>query len=202
MESLGYQTEIIDYLFYKNPRHIAEPSSRPFYPYPSVSESKRWDYGSEMRFRGCATPSSRQTDENALTSSTRLTCVCLGRSVACRSCSPLGLTMMFFCVGSDQVWSPRCNTSLASYLLSFVPKEARKMSSASSFGVSSLPKSAEETYRKFLSRFDRISVRETIEASIVKKLTGCEATVVFRPYVPADKRPMGRGRTPLGRTAT
>lgn len=181
LENLGYDAEIIDYTFYKNPEHVAEPGSHPFYPYPFRFKIKEIglrlrDALQRLRFPRLTSRRKRRFDQFHI-ENTRL-------SRTFRRLSELqAATFSYdvFCVGSDQVWNPRCNTNLAPYLLSFAPDGARKVSYASSFGVASLPKSAEEAYRMFLNRFDCIGVREAAGASIVRDLTGGDATVVLDP---------------------
>lgn len=83
-------------------------------------------------------------------------------------------------VGSDQMWSP---SGLATnfYNLMFVPDGVRKISYASSFGVSSIPDCQRKRTRAYLSRIDYLSVRETSGQTIVKELTGRDALIAVDP---------------------
>lgn len=63
-------------------------------------------------------------------------------------------------VGSDQVWNPRFLKGDTAYMLSYLPDHIKRSSLASSFASKALPESYIETYRKYLSRFDHLSVRE------------------------------------------
>lgn len=54
-----------------------------------------------------------------------------------------------YCVGSDQVWNPRCYTNLSPYFVSFAPEGKKKISYASSFGVKELPESAKHNIANF-----------------------------------------------------
>ena len=83
-------------------------------------------------------------------------------------------------VGSDQVWLP---ISLYSkyYNLLFVPDSVPKVSYASSFGVSSIPKFQRKETGDFLNRFDRIGVREIQGKKIVESLSNKKAKVVVDP---------------------
>lgn len=62
--------------------------------------------------------------------------------------------------GSDQIWSPKFLKGDKAFLLSFVPDNVRKISISSSFGCTELPPDMIEHYRKALSRFDAIGIRE------------------------------------------
>ena len=181
LERLGYKAEIIDYLFYKNPKHVAERSSRPFYPYSFHFKVKEIGLRLRDALQKLCFP---QLTENRNKRFDDFHAANTHLSRTFRRLSELQAAEFrydVFCVGSDQVWNPRCNTNLAPYLLSFAPDDARKVSYASSFGVTSLPKSAEDVYRRLLGRFNCIGVREDSGASLVRSLTGREATVVLDP---------------------
>ena len=65
-----------------------------------------------------------------------------------------------FVVGSDQVWNARYVKGDSAFMLSFAPDTKLKFSIASSFAMDSLPEHFHEKYRKYLSKFSVISVRE------------------------------------------
>lgn len=83
-------------------------------------------------------------------------------------------------VGSDQLWTPG---GLASnfYNLMFVPDSVKKVSYATSFGVSEIPWYQIRRTRKYLKRFDSLSVREIRGAEIINKIAGRRAEVVCDP---------------------
>ncbi len=83
-------------------------------------------------------------------------------------------------VGSDQLWLP-VNIVADYYTLNFVPEYVNKISFATSFGVSEIPKKYEKSYKKFLNRIENLSVREDKGVQLVKELTGREATLVCDP---------------------
>ena len=85
-----------------------------------------------------------------------------------------------FLVGSDQLWLPS-NIAADYYTLSYVPDSVRKISYATSFGVSTLPAKQAESARKFLPRFDFLSVREKSGQKLIKNLTGLQAELVCDP---------------------
>lgn len=88
-------------------------------------------------------------------------------------------------VGSDQLWTPAGIRSKF-YNLLFVPDQTRKISFATSFGVSSVPASQIQETKKYLSRIDHLSVREIAGAKIVKELTGREAVIALDPTLLFD----------------
>lgn len=71
-------------------------------------------------------------------------------------------------VGSDQVWNARFTLADSAFLLSFLPDSVRRLSIASSFALNSLPVELCEKYRKYLSRFNALSVREKNGIDIIR----------------------------------
>lgn len=89
--------------------------------------------------------------------------------------------------GSDQLWSP-AGLSTNYYNLMFVPDGIRKVSYASSFGVSHIPLYQKKRTARFLIRLDHISMRENRGAEIVRELTGREAPIVLDPVLLFDRQ--------------
>lgn len=87
-----------------------------------------------------------------------------------------------FIVGSDQLWLPS-NIYADYYTLNFVPDDVKKIALATSFGISELPKKYGLLARKFLKRFDYVSVRETSGQALVKKWAERDVPVVCDPTV-------------------
>lgn len=75
-----------------------------------------------------------------------------------------------FITGSDQVWNPHF-AATDFHLLTFARSD-QKFSYAASFGVSSLTNQSSEYFKKRLSDFSAISVRETEAVSLVGAITG------------------------------
>lgn len=86
-----------------------------------------------------------------------------------------------YVTGSDQLWSPRyCNGDPA-FMLHFAPENALKISYAASIGANSIPEELQPQYKRLLSRYSYISVRENSGVNIIKEVIGKEATVVLDP---------------------
>ena len=90
-----------------------------------------------------------------------------------------------FIVGSDQVWNP-VNSGTNFNNLLFTDDDKYRISYASSFGVSEIPKSQHSKTVKFLNRIHSLSTREVQGQKIIKELTGREATVVCDPTLLID----------------
>ena len=81
-----------------------------------------------------------------------------------------------FLTGSDQCWNPRYMHHDLSMLLNFVPDETPKLAYAASFGSSEIAPEFHEEYRKYLLRYDFLSVREKSGCPLIKNLTGRKDT--------------------------
>ena len=88
--------------------------------------------------------------------------------------------------GSDQLWSP-AGLPTNYYNLMFVPDGIKKISYASSFGVSQIPWYQKKRTAMYLKRFDYISMRENRGREIVKELTGVEVPVILDPVFNFNK---------------
>lgn len=86
-----------------------------------------------------------------------------------------------YCVGSDQVWNPNTATSIEPYFLTFAPKTARKISYASSFGVSKIDEDLKERYAQCLNNIGILSSRELQGVRLIKELTGKDAFHAIDP---------------------
>ena len=83
-------------------------------------------------------------------------------------------------VGSDQLWRPE-GFSTGFYTLEFVPDDVIKISYATSFGVSQIPKNKLKIAKKFLERINHISVRELRASKMVEEITGRKVPTVVDP---------------------
>lgn len=92
----------------------------------------------------------------------------------------------YFITGSDQVWNPLFNFIGDREFLTFAKPEQR-VAYAASIGISQLPQEYVESYRKRLSYFKAISVREDSGAKIIENLIGQEVPVLLDPTMLLDK---------------
>lgn len=83
-------------------------------------------------------------------------------------------------IGSDQLWGPE-DIIRNYHTLSWVPAGHKKVSYATSFGVSELPRFLHRRAKDFLSNMDCISVREETGVKIVKDLTSRDVPQVCDP---------------------
>ena len=76
-----------------------------------------------------------------------------------------------FMTGSDQVWGPVLTANYdETYFLSFVNNGAKKVSYAASFGKTSFNNQIMSAYRKLLSDYDAITVRENAAVNLLHQM--------------------------------
>ena len=169
INKLGAKAEIIDYLFYKHPKHVKTNLSRPLFKfsrkkrlveflYPLITKVK--EFGSKETKKRI----SRFEKFHEINTAQSHTFYKLDELYS--DCPDYDV----YLVGSDQVWNPGIYSSLKPYFLDFAPKEKRKVAYASSFGIGALPENVKETYRYYLSSFDALGVREKSGVKIISDL--------------------------------
>ncbi|RKM59560.1 polysaccharide pyruvyl transferase family protein [Butyrivibrio sp. XB500-5] len=93
----------------------------------------------------------------------------------------LSLTMNAVVVGSDMLWHP-INIEHDYFTLTFVPEPVKRISYATSFGTTFIPKYQRKQARDFLNRFNAISVREQSGVKVIEELgVNKPAKVVLDP---------------------
>ena len=90
--------------------------------------------------------------------------------------------------GSDQLWNPEQPFPIEPYFLTFVRNSsAKKISYASSIGISSLDSSQIKDFSRWLSSYDAISVREPDAAKILQPHLKQKIEIVADPTFLLDK---------------
>lgn len=106
----------------------------------------------------------------------------------------------FFIVGSDQVWNQKISRDKAlAYFLDFGGDEVKRLSYASSFGLTQWEEgkyASTEQVQKCLDRFSAISVRELEGQRILKETFHKDATIVVDPTFLHDSYPEITGKVP------
>jgi hypothetical protein len=91
----------------------------------------------------------------------------------------------YYITGSDQIWNPTCISSNnildPIYLLSFAPDSAHKSAFSSSAGGHTFTDDENEKLKKYLSRFENISVREKDTKEVLQSLLDREITHTLDP---------------------
>ena len=174
VESLGFTTEIIDYIPKKGDRQIVlSPGLFRFLYHRLIFVRKYKKHTNSNDPIFCKNKKER-TEQYKLFIQRRMHGV-----VQCNGFSDLatkGKSYDAVLIGSDQKWLPGFSfTNVSS--LRFVPDDVRKISYATSLGVSEYPKYCWPTSRKVWKRIDFLSVREQQGADIIKQVCGSDISV-------------------------
>lgn len=170
LKKLGYDAEIIDYLFYKHPHHKKTKRSTPILPFTLSAKLKEWFYPKLSKLKSFRYKDSLKKREERFS---QFHIENTSMSTTYRSIDELYATKMnydVYMVGSDQVWNPGVYSNIEPYFLTFAPLGARRVAYASSFGVEILPEGCKTFYRELLSKFDAIGVREEKAVNITNEI--------------------------------
>lgn len=187
LQLIGYDAEIIDYLFYKNPRHkktrMSAPTAKMTFRkhlqerlFPIIAHWKSRHFREAQNVR--TAKFEQFHNENTKMS------VCYDTLEKLKSAK---LDYDILMTGSDQVWNPGIYSSLAPYFLRFGDERIKRVAYASSFGVESVPKNIKPYYKESLQRYSAIGVREDKAVDLVKTLSGMDATLVLDPTLLLDR---------------
>lgn len=83
--------------------------------------------------------------------------------------------------GSDQVWNPAHPFCIEPYLLTFVPAGKKKISYASSIGITDLTEKEINLFKNALEKYDAISVRELQAKKLLEKILNKDIYQVADP---------------------
>ena len=92
-----------------------------------------------------------------------------------------------YITGSDQLWNPTIGFCIEPYFLTFVKNKGRKISYATSVGISELSATEKRDFAKWLSQYDAISVREqsarkTLSGLVSRKIEQvCDPSFLIKP---------------------
>jgi len=183
LNEMGYDAEIINYVFYKNPGFKMEKGSLPFpinrlrnkirdfillkidqlgsLLYPNISKKRKDNF---TRFHSKWTKTSKPFYSQSQLYSEKH-------------------SYDVFIVGSDQVWNPNNGVNIEPYFLTFAPNNRLKISYASSFGVEKINLKLHDFYKKNLLNLDSIAVRETSGVRLIDEIAGKKAAHVVDPTV-------------------
>lgn len=182
LNDLGYDAEIINYLFYKNPKFIKTKKSKPIVRLGIKKAFKELFYPIINKVLSARNIKKRNNREiKFLRFHKRFTKLSKTYNSINSLYDDQSMDYDVYIAGSDQIWNPFTYTNLEPYFLMFAPKNVKKISYASSFGVDEIPTKYENIYKRMLSNLDNISVREDTGTTIVEKITGEKINWVLDP---------------------
>ena len=188
LQQLGYDAEVINYLFGIHPEHVFDGEKRTVpIPLKQLIKVKLLPVVQNMfcmfhqknkRLRN------KRFDEfhakyNHLTSTVY---------PSVKSLYEAKFNYDVLCIGSDQVWNYMKGYSLEPFFACFDKNNTKKITYASSIGLSSLSVEAEQVFKKELANFASISVREQQASEILEKLLNRKIDVVLDPTLILNKK--------------
>lgn len=191
LRSMGYDAENIDYLFYKHPWHSKSGGmEKPVLPISLVNKVKENLFPVLQAIKGKRNSGAIRERHRRFDEWFRRN-VKVGREYrSVKSLYDDPPRYDIYMVGSDQVWNPRMYSNIKPYFLDFVPRDAKCVSYALSFGVADLPGIVFYRYKQWLKRFSAVGVREKDGAGIVRSMAlGVEVRQVADPtlFLSADE---------------
>lgn len=188
---MGYDAEIIDMLYYKHPDFKSTRMSKPFVK-KSVKEKivelikfsilNPIIYNMVPLFSKKLRTRNRKFDEFH-EKNTKLSETYRSIDELYRNCKEYDV----YIVGSDQVWNPGTGMNIEPYFLTFAPESKKKISYASSFGVTSIAPPYKAKFHELLNNLDHISVRESAGVNLVKEIANKRAELVLDPTLLLNK---------------
>lgn len=179
IERLGHTCQIIDYIRRDESCLQREKTSLKRKPEWNHNVIKRMVYLTLRQPESLASEKKFETERSKY----------LNRSRRYRSLEQLSADKPIadiYMTGSDQVWGPVGNGSYDStYCLSFTDVRDKRVAYAASFGRADMVPGEKEYFKKWLSRYDCISVREDSAVEILNEM-GVSAVQVLDPTLLLD----------------
>lgn len=192
LQQLGYNAEIIDYLYYKNWRYKDSTMSKAFIP---MNYKEKILYYLKYRLINfsidCICPffnKAIKKRRNNFLEFHKINTQFSQRFTSMPALYNYYPQYDVYMVGSDQVWNPFTSSSIEPYFLTFVPKEKNKIAYASSFGVTTIPESLKRKYQELLSNLNHISVREQSGVTLIKQLIDKKTYLALDPTLLLNKK--------------
>jgi hypothetical protein len=175
-EDLGYQTEIIDYLF---PNNFQSDNK-----YQTAGDTQPNEPKWIKILFGLSLMRQHKGIDSFVANHLHLSQTSYSSPDALMDHPPHYDVYM---TGSDQVWSPRHTNGDPAFMLHFAPEDKPKIAFAASIGAGQIPNELQQRYSELLCRYQSLSVREASGKKIIKELTGKEAQVVLDPTLLLNK---------------
>ena len=188
LNKLGHDAELINYLFYKNPRFKPTKKSQPFIKLSLKQRVKEFVYPYFKTVKSLPYLQQKKLRDNKFAEFHKLYTKQTEEINTIDKLYASEFDYDIYVVGSDQVWNPNTNINIEPYFLTFAPKDKLKVSYASSFGVNSIPSIHQEKYASLLGNLDKIGTREKTGVEIVESVSTKKASWVLDPTFLLNKK--------------
>lgn len=181
LQNMGYDAEVINYLFGINPNHKFDGEKRTVSI--SLKQLVKVKLLPVVQNLFCLFYTKNKKIRNQQFDDFHATYNHLTETVypSVKSLYDADFNYDVICIGSDQVWNYEKGYSLEPFFACFDKKGTKKISYGSSIGLSSLTKEAECVFNNALSGFSSLSVREQQASDILKKILHRDIDVVLDP---------------------
>jgi hypothetical protein len=184
LNQLGYNAEIIDYLYYKNINYIPTSNAKAEMSFGFFLNLKKFIlYHILGKFIDFVLPKFHSSSRTKKNNFERFHKKFTKFSKQFRSINQLyhyNHNYDVYITGSDQVWNPSTFSSLKPYFLDFAIEGKKRIAYAASFGVSKVSDNYKKQYLSLFKKFNKIGVREKDGQKILKEL-GIDSEVVADP---------------------
>lgn len=185
LNKMGYEAEIINYVFYKNSRHIKTKLSKPQFNFNLKQKLAEFLLPRIQKLKAIINKKQSNIRKSRFEEFHRIN---TKFSKEYRTIDELYLNPPQYDIyisGSDQIWNPDIFSNIEPYFLTFAPKVAKKISYASSFGKNELSPNVSNKYSTWLKEYYAISTRENIGVKIINDLN-LNAECVLDPTLLLD----------------
>ena len=178
---MGYDAEVINYLFGINPNHKFEGEKRTV-PI-SLKQIVKVKLLPIVQNLFCLFYKKNKKIRNQRFDDFHATYNCLTETAypSVKSLYDADFNYDVLCIGSDQVWNYMKGYSLEPFFASFDKKSTKKISYGSSIGLSSISQEAENVFKNALSDFSHLSVREQQASELLGRILYRDIDVVLDP---------------------
>lgn len=92
-----------------------------------------------------------------------------------------------YLTGSDQTWNPKHTKGDPTFLLSFAPEQAKKVSFSASIAGNSISDEYKSSYSTGLKQYSSVSIRDSGGNNVIRQLIGHDVDVTLDPTLMMNK---------------
>lgn len=93
-----------------------------------------------------------------------------------------------YITGSDQTWNTKHTQGDTTFLLSFAPMDRKKISFSASIAGKNLDERYKKSFKKYLSEYDEVSIRDSNGNRVISELIGKNASVTLDPTLVLNRK--------------